>query len=612
MLCLVARFNNQVRRYRIPAEPQLLGSSQQTDLPLPATGVSSIHARVTPTADGVLLSDLGSKNRLIVAGERRDQVELRPGLVVQVGRALLTIEDGPTPDIELGLITSQPAREPDEGTDTSAHSPDTSGSSPQGALRLVREMEDLSPSALKRRRAEFLRKSCATLECESLLIVALDPELRPSLVAIHGAEPDETIWSRFEIVIQQRGRRQRKVRQAVSHHAAGEWHLLLSGMRGRSPHQIMAAFFRRSEAPEAWRRDLFAYVAGKLLPEQHADAMDASADEGALVFPAEMVVGDSPAVRGLLAGIRATVKGQMHVLLTGETGTGKELFARMIHASGPASAGPFVPVNCAAIPSELLEAELFGVQGRVATGVDPRPGLFLQANGGSIFLDEIGELAAALQAKLLRVLQEREILPLGAPAPRKISVRVIAASNHDLLERVRTGHFRKDLYYRLRGLQFHIPPLRDRKEEIAPLVLAFVDRFAIEYGKRISGVSRGALKLLMEHDWPGNVRELQNEVERAVLLCDHGTLQSEHFAPIRWVVEQERVRESAPSATLPEAPQPPSTPNTLHDAVDAVERKAIVDALRLARGNRTRAAKMLGITRNGLAMKMDRLKISTD
>jgi transcriptional regulator with PAS, ATPase and Fis domain len=283
-----------------------------------------------------------------------------------------------------------------------------------------------------------------------------------------------------------------------------------------------------------------------------------------------------------------------------------------VHASGPNASGPFVAINCAAIPSELLESELFGVHGRVATGVDPRPGLFIQADGGSIFLDQIGELAEPLQAKLLRVLQEREVLPLGASGPRKIDVRVIASSNRDLLQRTEESRFRADLYYRLRGLQFHIPPLRERREDIPALVLAFVTRASEAHHRRVQGVSRKALQLLMEHDWPGNVRELQSEVERAVLVCHRGgTLQAEQFGSVKWAVDRKSAAPSGadkPSATLPMA-VPRHDDGTLPERIDALERKAIKDTLRAARGNKSLAARMLGITRNGLAIKMKRLNI---
>jgi transcriptional regulator with PAS, ATPase and Fis domain len=308
-----------------------------------------------------------------------------------------------------------------------------------------------------------------------------------------------------------------------------------------------------------------------------------------------MILGQSQTMRGLLSQIGRTVGSDMSILLLGETGTGKELFARLIHASGPACRGPFIAVNCAAIPGELLEAELFGVQRHVATGVDPRPGLFAEANGGTILLDEIGEMPDRMQAKLLRVLQEREVLPVGASTPKKIDVHVIATSNRDLLEQVEAGQFRADLYYRLRGLQFQIPPLRERKDDIPGLVLGFIERAAQEYGKRVRGVTRKALQLLLEHDWPGNVRELESEIRRAVLVCtDDAPLTADHLSALR--------------ETQGPPPEKPDQATTLQGKIDSLERREIEAALRATHGNHSAAARLLGITRNGLAMKIKRLQ----
>jgi transcriptional regulator with PAS, ATPase and Fis domain len=355
------------------------------------------------------------------------------------------------------------------------------------------------------------------------------------------------------------------------------------------------------------------------LPLPQTPAPEGGSEE-ALEVPDAMIEGSSTAMRELMGQLRATVHSTLDVLLLGETGTGKELFARMVHASGPKREGPFVAINCAAIPSELLEAELFGVVGRVATGVDPRPGRFTQAGGGSIFLDEVGELPERLQAKLLRVLQEREVLPIGSSRPRKIDVRVISASNRDLARLVQERGFRADLYYRLRGLEFHIPPLRERREDLPELILTFASRASRKYRKRVQGVSRRALTQLMEYSWPGNVRELETEVERAVLLCPAGgTLESEHFGSIRWEEERQRSGSSGEIAVAAPASLGSSSEGTdagaqaepdrrpLKERVDELERAAIAEALATTGGNKTRAAELLGITRNGLSLKMKRL-----
>jgi len=274
-----------------------------------------------------------------------------------------------------------------------------------------------------------------------------------------------------------------------------------------------------------WRHDLFAYLAHRLRPIAARRAPAARLDEAAaLVLPNGFVRGRSEAMSRLLDQLQAAARSDLDVLILGETGVGKEYVARIIHDSGPTARGPVVAINCAAIPSELLEAELFGVKARVATGVDARTGLLTRAQGGCVFLDEIGDMPATLQAKLLRALQE----------PEPIHVRVLSSTNKDLTTMVRGNHFRPDLYYRLRGLEFVLPPLRNRLEDIALLALAFAHRAAESHRKDVAGISRRALDLLEAHDGPGNVRELRSEIERAVLLCpDGGTLSSRYFESLR-------------------------------------------------------------------------------
>src|SRR5262249_39862514 len=245
--------------------------------------------------------------------------------------------------------------------------------------------------------------------------------------------------------------------------------------------------------------------------------------------PAEMVPGTSPAIHALYQELRAVAQSRLDVLLLGETGTGKELFARLIHASGPTARGPFLPLSAPAIPGELLESELFGIAGRVATGVDARAGLLDLAQGGTVLLDEIGDLSLGLQTRLLRFLQEREIRPVGG-LPKSVNLRVISATNRPLERMVAEGNFREDLYFRLRSLCFRVPPLRERAEDLPALALAFAAEAAEIHGKRIRGISQKAVNRLLAHRWPGNVRELRHEIVQAVLRCPNGAhLESRHF-----------------------------------------------------------------------------------
>jgi two-component system response regulator AtoC len=312
----------------------------------------------------------------------------------------------------------------------------------------------------------------------------------------------------------------------------------------------------------------------------------------------------------LYAQMQSVVAADLPVLLLGETGVGKEGLARAIHLSSPRSRGPFVAVNCAAIPADLLEAEMFGIARAVATGVGERKGRFQLAEGGTLFLDEIGELPLPLQAKLLRALQEKEIQPVGGPTV-PVDLRVVAATNSDLRRRMDEGLFRRDLYYRVAGFALLVPPLRERREDIPALVQAFLARFASEAGKSLRGVTVGALRGLEEHEWPGNVRELEHELRRLVHLCPEGeAVDSTMLAP--------HLRPGAAPSSGAEGPGPRATPLPpppasldLEAHVARTEKEIIARALAAAGGNRTQAARLLGISRNGLAIKMERLGLGT-
>jgi transcriptional regulator with PAS, ATPase and Fis domain len=294
------------------------------------------------------------------------------------------------------------------------------------------------------------------------------------------------------------------------------------------------------------------------------------------------------------------LQGDLPVLILGETGVGKELLSRILHDSSSRRKGPFVAVNCAAIPAELLEAEMFGIGKGVATGVVERQGKFQLAEKGTLFLDEIGDMPLELQAKLLRAVQEKEIHPVGS-RPVPVDIRIVTATNSDLQRRMEEGRFRRDLYYRVAGYVLDVPPLRRRKEDIPVLVEGFVRHFAQETGKSIRGVTVRALRAVVEYDWPGNVRELEHEVRRIVYLCpDGGAIDSLMLSP--HVV--------APPATRAAAETEPSDGSlSLEEHTAALETRLIREALARARGNRTQAAKLLGISRNGLAIKMERLGI---
>ena len=316
-------------------------------------------------------------------------------------------------------------------------------------------------------------------------------------------------------------------------------------------------------------------------------------------FPQGYLVGTSEPINALHREVEVLSQGDTSVLILGETGTGKELLAHLIHVWSNQSKGPFIAVNCAAIPADLLEAELFGIARGVATGVYEREGYFKLADGGTLFLDEIGELHLPSQAKLLRVLQDREVRRVGGTVTR-INVRVIAATNADLRKRMADGSFRPDLYYRLAGFEVCVPSLRDRKEDIPIFIQHYIEAFSRQAGKTVSGITSETLELLTDYPWPGNIRELENEIRRLVYTCAPDKFISPDLLPTYILFPTCRETE----VTL-------LTPLQLEPHLEELERRLILEALERSRGNYSRTAKLLGISRNGLAIKMERLGIRT-
>ena len=309
-------------------------------------------------------------------------------------------------------------------------------------------------------------------------------------------------------------------------------------------------------------------------------------------------VGTSRAIRDVFALVDRAAHSTATVLVHGETGTGKELIAQRIHARGPRARHPFVAVNCAAFPETLLESELFGHRKGSFTGAErDKAGHFELAHRGTIFLDEIGETSPALQAKLLRVVQEREVLPVGAARPHPIDVRVIAATNRTLSSEVEAGRFREDLYYRLAVFPIAIPPLRERTDDILPLAHHFIARHGAGDGKSGCRLSVASQRLLQTYRWPGNVRELENEIHRALALAEPGELITPKLLSPRVLGIMEAIDQASGAG------------DTLRDSLDRVEAWLIRRALEMHGGRKAMTARRLGVTREGLYKKMKRLGI---
>jgi DNA-binding NtrC family response regulator len=312
------------------------------------------------------------------------------------------------------------------------------------------------------------------------------------------------------------------------------------------------------------------------------------------------VVLNDPAMRNLYAEAARVARSNISVLLLGETGVGKEVLARAIHAHSPRAKGPFMGVNCAALADSLLESELFGSEKGAFTGALARAGLFEAAAGGTVFLDEVGELPLATQAKLLRVLEERVVTRLGSTRARPIDVRLLSATNRDVETDSRQGRLRPDLYFRLNGVALAIPPLRERPQEIEALATSFLAAACRDLERdSLPAISSAALDLLRRHAWPGNVRELRNAVERAAVMCTDSTILPEHLPPsLRAAILAGKTQASS------------SPPPNLQAEMKALERTRILEALERCGGNQSEAARRLGIPRRTLVSRLTELGLT--
>ena len=367
---------------------------------------------------------------------------------------------------------------------------------------------------------------------------------------------------------------------------------------------MMSAYGTLDTAIEAMKRGAYDYISKPFKPDEviltlrkaeererlRRENLRLQEELGRRYSFGEMVA-RSQAMQGIFESVRKIAGYRTTVLIQGESGTGKELIARAIHRHSPRRDGPFVAVNCGAIPHQLLESELFGhVRGAFTDAVQDKKGLFVEANGGTLFLDEVGELPKDLQVKLLRVLQDQEIRPVGGSRSQQVDVRVISASIRDLEEEVAGGRFREDLFFRLNVVTLRIPPLRERPEDIPILVEHFIRKQRERLGVEVEGITQRALARLMEHPWPGNVRELENAVERAMVLCDRRLIDIGDLPP--------------GVGGRPRASTALGDDLRLRPRIRALEAELVREALGRTRGNRTHAARLLGITHRALLYKL--------
>jgi transcriptional regulator with PAS, ATPase and Fis domain len=356
--------------------------------------------------------------------------------------------------------------------------------------------------------------------------------------------------------------------------------------------RLLAELRRRERQVEGLNRRL-----ERDLKARHEELSDVrqelkeSREAAALRYDYRQIVGRTPRMVELFRLLDRVTDTSLPVVIQGESGTGKELVARAIHFNGPRRERPFVSENCAAIPETLLESTLFGYVRGAFTGADrDTRGLFAVADGGTLFLDEVAEMSAAMQGKLLRVLQDGEFRRVGGERAQKVDVRIVVATNKDLQRMVSEGKFRQDLFFRLSVVRLTLPPLRERREDIGILVQYFVEKFRGDSGKRVSGVHPDAMEVLKNHEWPGNIRELRNAVERAVILCDGELITREHLPPDMAGKSPERHTFRLPYG-LP---------------LDAVEKEYILGSLQRNGNNKARTAEVLGVSEKTLYNKLNR------
>ncbi|UCV09024.1 sigma-54-dependent transcriptional regulator [Dechloromonas denitrificans] len=364
----------------------------------------------------------------------------------------------------------------------------------------------------------------------------------------------------------------------------------------QTPVAVITAFGSAENAVAALKAGAFDYLAKPVGLEQLRALVKSALrlpDGGSeSVDPLQSLIGDSPSMQQVRAMIEKLARSQAPIYISGESGSGKELAARLIHTRSARSAGPFVPVNCGAIPENLMESEFFGYRKGAFTGADSdREGFFQAANGGTLFLDEVADLPLAMQVKLLRAIQEKRVRKVGCVAEEAVDVRIICATHRNLRDCVDKGSFRQDLYYRLNVIELRMPPLRERVEDIAPLVDSILRRLCGEVHPHLSA---GALKALELYSFPGNVRELENILERATALSSSDGIEGEdlHLDP------EEAAGEAVGRGS-----------ETLDDYLNRLERQAILEALQKTEGNRTAAARLLGVTFRSMRYRLERLGI---
>ncbi|GAB4373639.1 MAG: hypothetical protein Kow0062_10890 [Acidobacteriota bacterium] len=619
MLYLEARVDGRPVRWPLRASEVRVGRGADCEIVVDHPSISRRHLRIAaagPGAGELEVEDLGSTNGLWLDGKRLERFRIGPDRWFVAGSVLLAVREG----LSLTSLSGSDAARRQVTPDSPAlpARPET-GTRPAGELRgadkphrsprfaeaeaLGRLAEALRPGTL----ADALADGLVERLLDTALV--LRPGLAGAAVLVRHGEAGWEVRALRGAELSPEAERAAIAPTGTCVRRDGL--LVVSLPTGGQPDaRLVLHPWPEDAEPPALLELLSSLVARELCAAERRRKGAAATGSGRLARgatpPCETgtpVSNGTPpfltasrVCRELLAQLDRLAETPIPVLIVGETGTGKELLARRFHDHSPRAAGPFVAVNCAALPSELIEAELFGIHKGVATGVDAREGRLLQAAGGTLLLDEVGDLPLELQPKLLRVLEEGVVTPVGAPSPVPCNVRIVSATNVDLHEQVRAGTFRADLLYRLAGSTVTIPPLRERPEDIIPLARAFAREAAETFGVAPAGLDGAAARLLLGYDWPGNVRELRHAIFRAVALSGGGLIGPE-LLPRALGHEADTARGEALFAL--------SRP--FREARDAFERLYYRSLVERYAGNMSRAAKAAGISRSQLYRKLDEL-----
>ncbi len=632
---LSGEVEGELRTFQLTSNTTCIGSHKENDLVLRVAGVSRRHVVLNQVDGKLWVEDRGSKNGTWINGYRVTRAPMEVGDELSVGSVALRLEDAHPQDACLALSFSTEDRETLPWTRSGRDLRETDLLHDESAvmsplLRCLEALVEALTSTHASRWVDALDVLLEHLGCSGAAVLSWRQEQEPTLLALTG---DLDV-----------------IRGALDHHALdlrrardrslslGAWqHEVLGGgpVAGRPVAGIQplsrdeaGALVLTGDFPERATCGPLLRFVGLLLvhlgPLSIAEPIEERQRSAVrLSFPEGHVAGRSSAIELLYREMETVCSGSYPILILGETGSGKEMISRTLHRSSPRNEKPFVAVNCAAIPADMIEAEMFGVARGAATGVSHRPGCFSRADGGTLFLDEVGELHPDLQAKLLRALEYGEVQPVGGKV-LKVDVRVISATNVDLEQRIKDGGFRADLYYRLAASVIQIPPLRQRRDDLPILIQHFVERFAAELDLQVRGVTQRAFDLLLDYPWPGNVRELQHELRRAVQkmtpqqALDSSLLSDKILHTGQPPITSDLAMGDEPVEPTPtHPPEDPSTGDTgepatlvLKDRVAVVERQVISEALSKAGGNKTLAAQLLQISRNTLATKMAQYDLS--